>query len=205
MQNFKQMKTFKTILTLCFFYIFITCSDKKTETKSIKTTSKSAAKKENNKITRVKLKAFIGNDTLTFNEQINQNTMVSLFRNGIAFKYSDSDKKEVLVSFSGPDFYNNIPRSFDNQLQSMTPEEKVSKDIYKSKLLIYLPGKTADKSIYLYKGTLNLKQFTDNLIEIEFKGTGFPPIDPNIKSNAKYFVPLKGTIIIKDYNIIDSR
>lgn len=89
-----------------------------------------------------------------------------------------------------------------------TPEEQITTKQKRSRVHIRIPGdpqKEGDAKL-LYKGTVVLEKFTNDMIVVSFNGTGFPKdIDPKSPRYKDKLFPMEGKIIIEDYNIYDNR
>ena len=99
------------------------------------------------------------------------------------------------------DIFETTPITFTQQICALPIKEQGTIKQKRSDLLLRIPGnpqRQGDAKNF-YKGLVILEKFTDNMIVISFKGIGFPTGD------KKILFPMKGEIIIEDYNVYDYR
>jgi len=208
LQNTLNMKNLHVVsqLILLFSLIIISCSNEKADIKKSFKIEKSKDNIKNfKKNTTVIVKATIDDKKFIFGEiDTKYNSVVVLFKNSIQIRYVDTNDKLVMVHFYDSNVYK-VPNSFSQQIASLSQMEQANVKVKSSKLILKYPNK--DKSMWsynteLYEGEVQLKEFTEDKIIINFKGKGYPYGDNNAKGKL---LPIDGKIIIENFNAFDAR
>lgn len=207
------MKT-KTLYFLVFSFIFLNCSDKKSETKRkenslikeskpfLKTKKKEDKTKKN---TSVFIELIIDGKKIGFDKiDLKNNGTVVLFKNNFQLKYNDVNNETVLIHLYDSDIYDKTPIVFKTQVASLPRKEQAMVKTKASKLSFTIMNEDPDFNGFkeLYEGEVTLKEFTENQIIILFDGFGYPG---GGKPEKKKLFPMKGKIVIKNYNTYDAR
>ncbi len=183
-----------------------TSTNNEIETSILKTqVVKEKKKDKTKKNTGVTIDATIEGGKIVF-DQVNPkySNLVVLFNDFIQLKYTNMNGIIVLVHLYDSEIYNKTPNNFEKQVTTLSRSEQANVKVKSSKLSFTLPGtKPGSLNIKeLYNGEVILKEFTEERIVILFEGEGFPVGVNNGKS--KLF-PMKGKIVIENYNTYDSR
>lgn len=183
-----------------------TSTNNEIETSILKTqVVKEKKKDKTKKNTGVTIDATIEGNEVVF-DKVNPkyNNLVVFFNDFIQLKYTDMNGKIVLVHLYDSEIYNKTPNNFEKQVTTLSRSEQANVKVKSSKLSFTLPGtKPGSLNIKeLYNGEVILKEFTEERIVILFEGQGFS-VGVN-KGKSKLF-PMKGKIVIENYNTYDSR
>jgi hypothetical protein len=206
------MNTIKILFLTTLFVLLQSCGNKESDTtlnkdpkKEISTKFSKKKKHETNKKVVVKVEAKIKDKKFIFGEvDTTYNSVVVLFKNSFQIRYVDTNDKLVLVHFYASNVYK-APNSFSQQIASLPQMERTNIKVKSSKLVLKFPNK--DKSMWsynteLYEGEVQLKEFTEDKIIINFKGKGYPYGDNNAKGKL---LRIDGKIIIENYYVYDAR
>lgn len=177
----------------------------KLKTSTIKEASTTKKEKMDKKNTIVLVDANIDGKEIVF-DKVNPkySNLVVLFNDFIQLKYTDMNGKIVLVHLYDSEIYNKTPNSFEKQVATLSRSEQANVKVKSSKLSFTIPG-TKPGSLHikeLYNGEVILKEFTDERMVIIFEGQGFPV---GVNQGKSKLFPMKGKIVIENYNTYDSR
>ena len=177
----------------------------KLKTSTFKEASTTKKEKMVKKNTIVLVDANIDGKEIVF-DKVNPkySNLVVLFNDFIQLKYTDMNGKIVLVHLYDSEIYNKTPNSFEKQVATLSRSEQANVKVKSSKLSFTIPG-TKPGSLHikeLYNGEVILKEFTEERIIILFEGQGFPV---GVNQGKSKLFPMKGKIIIENYNTYDSR
>jgi hypothetical protein len=203
-----------TISIILVIALFIGCGQNKTEKnvedKVLKKDEGYQIKKKN-KTAKPKNKTLVSVDVMIDGKKFalndktpKYNSDVVFTREGMDINY-DLDELVVLAGLYAPEVFISTPVTFTQQLSALSPEEQLTSTKRRSRIRIRIPGspeRQGDAKLF-YKGNVILEKFTDNEIVVNFDGQGFA--NGKNPKNGKNLFPMSGSIVVKNFNVYDSR